>query len=176
MNDRSPVALIGFMTSGKSTIGPQLAMRLDLDFLDLDRMIVEQERATVDEIFATRGEDEFRAIETALLARHLGGPACVIATGGGIADREGNRRSLARRSTVVWLDLRFETVMERLREDAGPARPLVDRLGTDGLRDLHHRRRALYASCADLRVDADRDAPGRLARRIALHLRRAVRS
>lgn len=173
MNPGDRVALVGFMTSGKSSIGPQLAMRLGHDFVDLDAEIVEQEGESVAEIFASRGEEEFRRIESTLLARVLSGPGRVVATGGGVVISEENRRRLARRSTVVWLDLRFETVLARLRGAAGPARPLVERLGPDGLRDLHRRRRPLYASCADLRVDADRDAPGRLARRIALHLQRA---
>jgi shikimate kinase len=169
------VALIGFMTSGKSSVGPQLAMRLGVEFVDLDQRIVEQEGSSVAEIFAGRGEREFRRLESEALDRVLAGPARVVATGGGIVGTEENRRSLARRAVVVWLDLRFETVLARLGRQAGPARPLVAQLGPDGLRDLHHRRRALYASCADLRVDADRDAPGRLARRIALHLQRAGR-
>jgi shikimate kinase len=87
--------------------------------------------------------------------------------------RDENRRLLASRAQVVWLDLRFETVMARLRAHPDRTRPLALSLGTEGLRALHQRRRPLYASCADLRVDADRDAAGRLARRIALHLQRA---
>ena len=155
MNPASPITLVGFMTAGKSSIGPQLGMRVGLDFLDLDEALAEEEGASIDELFASRGEAEFRRLESGLLARALSGPALVLSTGGGVVcDRE-NRRLLVRRSTVVWLDVRFETVLERLRASENPARPLVDRLGPEGLRDLHHRRRPLYASCADLRVDAD---------------------
>jgi len=168
------IALIGFMFAGKSSIGPQLGMRVGLDFLDLDSGLVEQEGVGIGELFAGRGEVEFRRLESDLLARTLAGPARALSTGGGIVADQENRRLLSRHAIVVWLDVRFETVLARLRESQGPVRPLVDRLGPDGLRDLHHRRRPLYASCADLRVDADRDAPGRLARRIALHLQRAA--
>ena len=175
MSAQHPVALVGFMTAGKSSIGPQLGMRVGLDFLDLDEALAEQEGAGIEELFRSRGEAEFRWLESGLLARVLSGPARVLSTGGGIVGDQENRRLLARHSTVVWLDVRFETVLNRLREKQDPSRPLVDRLGPEGLRDLHHRRRPLYASCADLRVDADRDAPGRLARRIALHLQRVVR-
>ena len=131
-------------------------------------------QAGVCEAFAERlGEDGFRDLESTALERALAGPPRVLATGGGVVMREPNRRQLARRAHVVWLDLRFETVAARLRANPDGVRPLAARLGTDALRELHHRRRPLYASCAHLRVDADRDAPGRLARRIALHLRRA---
>ena len=169
------IALIGFMSAGKTSVGPQLGMRVGLDFLDLDSALVEQEGAGIAEIFTGRGEAEFRRLESELLSRTLAGPAQVLSTGGGIVGDQENRRLLARHATVVWLDVRFETVLARLREAEGAVRPLVDQLGPEGLRDLHHRRRPLYASCADLRVDADRDAPGRLARRIALHLQRAAR-
>jgi shikimate kinase len=173
MNGDRPIALTGFMTAGKTTIGPQLAMRLGLDFADLDGLLEEQENAPIAELFERLGEDGFRDLESTALERALAGPPRVLATGGGVVMREPNRRQLARRAHVVWLDLRFETVAARLRANPDGVRPLAARLGTDALRELHHRRRPLYASCAHLRVDADRDAPGRLARRIALHLRRA---
>jgi shikimate kinase len=176
MSTQHPVALIGFMTAGKSSIGPQLGMRIGLDFLDLDLALAEQEGAGIEDLFTSRGEEEFRRLESRLLERVLSGPARVLSTGGGIVGDRENRRRLARNSTVVWLDVRFETVLDRLRVNQESARPLVDRLGPEGLRELHHRRRPLYASCADLRVDADRDAPGRLARRIALHLQRMARA
>lgn len=170
MNTLHPVALTGFMTAGKSSVGPQLAMRMGLDFVDLDDRIMQDAAASIREIFATEGEAGFRARESAQLVRALDGAPCVLATGGGIVGATTNREILARDFTVVWLDLRFETVLERLREEVDAERPLVEHLGTDGLRALHRQRRPLYASCARMRVDADRDVPGRLARRIALFL------
>jgi shikimate kinase len=172
MNEPDRVALIGFMTSGKSSIGPQLAMRLDLEFLDLDREVVERAGRSVAEIFATQGEPAFREFESQALDGALSGPANLVSTGGGTVERESNRRRLVRAALVVWLDVRFDTVCRRLEAAGEPTRPLVARLGLDGLRALHQRRRPLYASCAHLRIDADRDAPGRLARRIAVHVQR----
>jgi len=168
-----PIALTGFMTAGKTTIGPQLAMRLGLGFADLDGLLEEQEHATISELFDLHGEDGFRRLESGVLRGALEGPARVLSTGGGVIIRNENRRLLASRAQVVWLDLRFETVMSRLRANPDRTRPIALSLGTEGLRALHQKRRPLYASCADMRVDADRDAAGRLARRIALHLQRA---
>jgi shikimate kinase len=167
-----PIALTGFMTAGKTTIGPQLAMRLGLDFADLDSLLEEQQRASIPELFELHGEESFRRLESEVLAGALEGPPRVLSAGGGVVMLEQNRQLLARRARVVWLDLRFETVMDRLRRNPDSTRPLVGSLGAEGLRMLHQKRRPLYASCAHLRVDADRDAPGRLARRIALHLQR----
>lgn len=172
MTGEQPIALTGFMTAGKTTIGPQLAMRLGLGFADLDGLLEDQEQATIPELFDLHGEDGFRKLESGVLRAALAGPPRVLSTGGGVVTLAENRRLLAGRALVVWLDLRFETVMARLRANPDRTRPLATRLDSEGLRALHQRRRPLYASCADLRVDADRDAPGRLARRIALHLQR----
>jgi shikimate kinase len=172
MNGERPVALTGFMTAGKTTVGPQLAMRLGLGFADLDDLLEEQQQATIPELFERHGEEGFRRLESELLKGALAGPPRVLSSGGGIVMLEDNRRLLARRARVVWLDLRFETVMARIRANPDRDRPLARSLDTEGLRSLHQARRPLYASCAHLRVDADRDAPGRLARRIALHLQR----
>lgn len=172
MTPDTTVALTGFMTAGKSTIGPQLAMRLGLDFVDLDALLEEQEDASIADLFARDGEEAFRLLEAGILRSALAGPPRVLSTGGGVVMRDENRRRLARRAHVVWLDLRFETVLARLRAGPERVRPVAAGLDADGLRELHRLRRPLYASCAHLRVDADRDAPGRLARRIALHLQR----
>ena len=166
------VALVGFMAAGKSSVGPALAMRLGLGFVDLDQAVVMRTGATIPRIFAEQGEEEFRRIEAEILADHLEGPPLVVGTGGGVVEREENRRRLAAEARVVWLDARFETVRRRIESDgAAPGRPLVERLGWDGLRALHCRRRPLYASCARWRFDTDRDAPVRVARRIALALK-----
>lgn len=166
------VALVGFMGAGKSSVGPALAMRLGLDFVDLDEVICQRVGMSIAEIFEREGEASFRRRESEILADHLEGPPLVIATGGGIVEREENRRRLGAEARTVWLDVRFDTVCRRLQSDANPRpRPLLRQLGWEGLRLLHRRRRPLYASCARWRVDTDRDSAVRLGRRLAVALR-----
>ena len=170
--DPERVALVGFMGAGKSSIGPALAMRLGLDFVDLDAEIVSSAGATIAEIFEQEGEAGFRRRETEILADHLEGPPLVIATGGGIVESSENRQRLAIEARTIWLDVRFDTVCRRLSADgSGRPRPLLQQLGWEGLRVLHRRRRPLYASCARWRVDTDRDSAVRLGRRLAVALR-----
>jgi shikimate kinase len=170
--DPERVALVGFMGAGKSSVGPALAMRLGLAFVDLDQAIVMRTGRTIAQIFAAEGEEGFRRREAEILADSLEGPALVIATGGGIVEAAENRRRLVVEARTVWLDVRFDTVCRRLQQDAGGReRPLLERLGWDGLRALHRRRRPLYASCARWRIDTDRDSAVRVARRLAVALR-----
>lgn len=166
------VALVGFMAAGKSTVGPALAMRLGMSFVDLDEAIVQRAGKSIPRLFDEDGEPAFRALEHEVLVDHLEGPPLLISTGGGVVESDENRALLKVGTTVVWLDVRFETVRRRLEDDRdrGP-RPLLERLGWDGLRALHARRRPLYASCAHYRFDTDRDAPVRVSRRIAVTLR-----
>ena len=164
------VALVGFMASGKSAVGPALAMRLGMAFVDLDAALEAQAGRSIPEIFEEEGEDAFRAREEDVLRLHLEGPPKVLSTGGGIVERAGNRTALRSGTRVVWLDAHFETLRARLAAARTP-RPLVERLGWEGLRALHLRRRPLYASCAHFRFDTDRDAPVRVARRIEGALR-----
>jgi shikimate kinase len=162
------------MASGKSTIGPRLATRLGMAFLDLDECIEHAAGATIPEIFRERGEAAFRSLESEQLELGLNGPPLVLATGGGVVGRVRNRELLrTRASAVVWIDVRFETVRRRLASGEGSERPLLQELGWTGLARLHAERRILYADCAHFRFNGDRLRAPRLARRIAGTLRSA---
>ena len=168
------IAVVGFMGSGKSTVGPALAMRLGMEFVDLDDAVEDVDGRTIPEIFDQDGEEGFRSVESMVLRENLEGPPSVISTGGGIVESADNRKLLVTGTQVVWLDARFETLRVRLAAGlARTPRPLVERLGWDGLRQLHRRRRPLYAACAHYRFDTDRDAPVRVSRRIEGALRAA---
>jgi shikimate kinase len=169
------VALVGFMAVGKSSVGPALAMRLGMAFVDLDAAIVARDGRPIARIFEEDGEDHFRDLERDVLEDHLEGPPTVLSTGGGVVEQSTNRRLLREGTTVVWLDARFETIRRRLQAShAREPRPLLERLGWEGLRALHTRRRPLYAACAHFRFATDRDAPVRVSRRIEGALREGI--
>ena len=112
------IYVVGFMASGKSTIGRLLAQRLGWTFVDIDDEIEAAERTAIAEIFDTRGEAEFRRIETAIIHRHVhrigqGIPA-VLALGGGAFAAEANRALLENNGVTVWLDCPFEVVERRV--------------------------------------------------------------
>jgi len=128
------VFLVGFMGSGKSSVGRELARQLDWDFVDLDTRIESRERQTVPEIFRERGETGFRLAETDALRDLLaesGQPNRVVALGGGAFVQERNRE-LLRPWLSVFLEAPASELWQRSQSD-GIERPLRgDRRSSNG--------------------------------------------
>ena len=151
----APVVLIGFMGSGKSSIGRRLAQRLGTAFVDSDDQIEAVTGRPIAAIFGEEGETAFRAIEHATITRLLDPPRCrVLALGGGAAMHPGTRVSLRDLAIVVHLRVSLGEALRRIGDD--PARPMLARLD---LAELHAARMAVYDDLADLVVDVDEPGP-----------------
>ena len=157
------LALVGFMASGKTTVGQRMGTLLGKPFIDLDQRVEALAGLSIPEIFRDEGEPSFRAHEAEALRSVLSGPPCVLACGGGTVQDALSRDLLRRRSRVVWLDLRFETVRARLSSSDASRRPLVATLLEEGLLELYRSRRRDYAAVADLRVEVDHRSARQLA-------------
>ncbi len=155
LRDAVTTVLIGFMGSGKSTVGRLLADALGVGFVDSDTAIERAAGRTITEIFAADGELAFRTLEHEVIADLIGsGNAGVVALGGGAAMHAGTRRLLAERARVVHLKVSLPRALERVGAD--PARPMLAR---PDLAELYTDRIAAYDRIADVVVDADdRDA------------------
>ena len=146
-----PIALVGLMGAGKSTVGRKLATLLQRRFIDADDAIEEAAKLSIAEIFSEFGEDYFRDGERRVIARLIEEDHGVIATGGGAFVNSETRRLLLDRTVSVWLDCDIETLVERTaRRDN---RPLL----RDGdpeaiLRRLSAEREPFYAQ-AHIRVE-----------------------
>lgn len=140
--------LIGLPASGKTTVGRQLARRLDMPFFDCDEAIEAAAGCSVSDIFARYGESYFRQLEHRTLETLCRKEGCVIATGGGAVLREDNRLLLQRSGTVFWLDRPLVDIMST---DFQTGRPLLT-AGRKALERLAAERRALYAACAHYRI------------------------
>jgi thiamine-phosphate diphosphorylase len=108
------IYLVGFMGSGKTAIGRRLAERLGMPFVDLDAEIERTSGVTVRALFEASGEAAFRERESVFLNATESLPRAVVATGGGCYVREGNRQSIARLGTAVFLDLPLPALLARL--------------------------------------------------------------
>lgn len=140
--------LIGLPASGKTTVGRQLARRLDMPFFDCDEAIEAAAGCSVSDIFARYGESYFRQLEHRTLEELCRKEGCVIATGGGAVLREDNRLLLRCSGTVFWLDRPLADIMST---DFQTGRPLLT-AGRKALERLAAERRALYAACAHYRI------------------------
>lgn len=151
------VFLTGFMGSGKSEVGRRLAQELGRPFIDLDRRIESSAEKTIPEIFDEEQESGFRRRESAVLRaviEEAGAP--VVATGGGIVLAEDNRRAMSEAGTVVWLNPSFDTLLERMDDEARATRPLF--ADEQQARTLWTERTPLYES-ADLELPVSTEEP-----------------
>lgn len=149
---RGPVAIVGYMGSGKSTVGRAVARRIGWDFVDLDREIELRAGRSIPDIFASSGEDYFRDLEHRTLLDALDGPnERIVACGGGIVVRRENRERLKGVATV-FLDGNLKMLFSRTR---GGGRPLRAS-GFDEFERRYEERLPLYLEVAGLRVSAGR--------------------
>jgi shikimate kinase len=156
---RTPgIFLVGFMGCGKSTVGRALSEHLGWPFVDLDEEIEQREGATISEIFATRGEPEFRRIESEVLKARVkyisGGRPNVVALGGGAFQSEANIDLVTHNGVPIWLDCPFDHVERRVAQTTH--RPLAR--DPVQFRNLYEKRRANYAR-AEHRIEVRSDDP-----------------
>jgi shikimate kinase len=150
--DGRPIALVGMMGVGKTTIGRRLALRLGLPFVDADHEIVQAAALSVAEIFDRFGEAHFRDGERRVIARLLEGEQKVIATGGGAFINEQTRRLMLEKACVVWLDADLDTLVERTSRKTD--RPLLNTGNPrETLEKLCYERNPIYAQ-APIRVQS----------------------
>ncbi len=166
----SNIFLVGMMGAGKTTVGRALAHRLEREFVDTDRLLVERTGVAVATVFEIEGEEGFRKRESALLREVCDGEGRVVATGGGIVLCEDNRRAMRESGTVVYLRARLEALWERTKHDA--SRPLLATPNPrERLADLLKQREPLYRDTAHIVVDSGSQSAGTLANRVAAALR-----
>lgn len=146
------IALLGVRGAGKSTVGAELAARLERGFIEVDRRIEEAAGLSLGEIFELHGSDYYRRLEREVLEPLLAGPPAVLATGGSIVDHEPSYALLARHATTVWLRARAEDHWERVIRQ-GDRRPMAENPHAFAeLQALLEARAPLYAR-ADHTVD-----------------------
>lgn len=139
-----PIALVGLMGVGKTTVGRRLAKSLKRPFFDSDEEIERASGRTVAGYFRDHGEAAFRDGERRVVERLLGEGPCVIATGGGAFIHPPTHALLKERALVVWLKGDFETIMERVsRKNTRPLLQVADPRAK--MRELMTIREPLYA-------------------------------
>ena len=146
------ISLIGLPAVGKSTIGRRLARQLGIDFADCDALLELRFKCRIREYFEAEGEEKFRDAESAVLEELVAGSDRVIATGGGVVLRPGNRELLRQRTMCVYLKADPEALFHRLRRDT--KRPLLQVADPAArLNELSAEREPLYREAATLEIE-----------------------
>ncbi|MEN3029111.1 MAG: shikimate kinase [Aquificaceae bacterium] len=135
------VYLVGFMCSGKSTLGRLLSEKIQWSFLDLDEELERVEGMSIAEIFDKRGEDFFRRRELEMLKDLSRGEKIIISTGGGLGANPTAMDFMRSMGLVVWLRVDFDTFLQRCGKD--PSRPLLKK-GREKLLRLFEERSEVY--------------------------------
>jgi shikimate kinase len=163
------LALVGLPGSGKSTVGRQLARRLDLPFTDSDHAIEQRIGCSIREFFAREGEDAFRDIEEEVIRGLMQGGPGIVATGGGAVLRPANRHMLRSAAHVIYLRSTPEEVFRRVRHDTNrPLLQVADPL--ERLRILHGERDPLYREVAHFTIETGRPSVSTLVNMVLMQL------
>jgi shikimate kinase len=148
------VFLVGPMGTGKSTTGRNLSEKLDFDFYDTDKLIEKAEGRKIKDIFEQDGEDYFRQKESEALSETKTLRNVVIATGGGIVEKEENRLLLKNEDKVIFLDSTPERQYERTKDSK--KRPLLnDGDSLEILKKLYEKRFNLYETVSKIKISMD---------------------
>jgi len=175
------IYLTGFMTSGKSTIGPILANVFGWEFNDLDRVIEEQEGQSVVEIFKNNGEEYFRDIEHDLLAKFSNEKKLILSLGGGTIAFDRNIEILKKSGKIVYLKSSPEMIYQRIKNkidrpifrdlvlsDNPQPQDFIDRI------EKYLSQREPYYLQADIHIDTDQSSIGITVDKLAKLLKRVI--
>lgn len=154
MKSNENIFLVGPMGAGKSTIGKRLAQLLKMDLYDSDREIERRTGADISLIFELEGEDGFRKRESSMIDELTRKKNIVLATGGGVVMRPENRKILASRGKVIYLQTSVKQQLQRTCYDS--KRPLLQTEDPEAkLKDLMEVRDPLYREAANITVNTD---------------------
>lgn len=162
------IFLCGFMGCGKSTVGRLAAKKLGCGFYDTDDLIVEDQKMTIPEIFAQKGEPHFRKVEADIVRSMCGKPA-VVACGGGAMLNPDSAKAAAEAGAVVFLDVPFEVCYERICGDSN--RPIAASSTREELEKRYNDRRTVYAAHSTVRIDCS-GSPIEVAEQIVSSVRK----
>ncbi len=148
------IALIGFMGTGKSTVSKYLRDMLAMKEVDVDAMIVEDQKMPIRDIFEKYGEEYFRDCESNAILNLQSCRQTIISCGGGAVIREENVKNLKKVSRIVLLTASPETILERVKDDGG--RPILNgNMNVEFIKELMEKRKDFYEKAADIIIETD---------------------
>ena len=148
------IILCGFMGSGKTVVGTELAKITGRKFIDTDEMIEQKQGVAIKAIFATRGEDYFRELEWEACKEIANLKDCVVSTGGGAMTFQRNVDAVKGSGKIVFLDADFDVICQRIGNST--TRPLFQ--DKEKAKALYDERKSKYLACADIVIDGNMSA------------------
>ncbi|WP_024294579.1 shikimate kinase [Lacrimispora indolis] len=163
------IALIGFMGTGKSTVSKYLKDVLAMNEVDVDAMIVEDQKMPIKDIFAQYGEEYFRNCESSAILSLQNCRQTIISCGGGAVMREENVKNLKKGSRIVLLTASPESILERVKGDGG--RPILNgNMNVEFIKELMAKRKDFYEKAADIIIETDHKSVDRICEELITSL------
>ncbi len=160
------IYLIGFMCSGKTTVGKLLSEKLGFEYIDIDEIIEKKEGMSIPEIFEKKGEKYFRKLEFETLKEISEKDNVVVSTGGGLGSNREALNFMKEKGKVIWLNIDFQTFIERCSSSEN--RPLLKK-SLKELKELFDKRKEVYKN-ADIKVKGEKK-PEEIVKEIILALK-----
>lgn len=148
------IVLCGFMGSGKTVVGKELAKVMGCKFVDTDELIEQEQGVAIKAIFATHGEDYFRDLEHEMCKKVAQMKGCVVSTGGGAMTFQRNVDAIKEGAKVVFLDASFDVICDRIGDNTN--RPLFQ--DKEKAKALYDERKDKYLSASDYVINGDMSA------------------
>jgi len=167
-----PIFLVGFMGSGKTTLGKKISKSSHIPFIDLDREFVDHSKMSIADFFASHGEEKFRDLESLLLKTMPVDKGVIISTGGGTPCFHDNMEWMNRAGITVYLKLPPRALLKRLSGKEGVKRPLLQGKSEEELLAFISDtlgQREQYYNQATLIIDAHKVSPGEVIVQILQH-------
>lgn len=165
---RKNIALIGFMGTGKTTVGKLLSKKLNMKFVESDNIIVEQANKSINEIFEKFGEEKFREIEKNIIKKLSKEKNTIISCGGGVVIKKENISNLQKSSIIILLNSEIKEIIKRLETDK--SRPLLKSENKlekkKRITLLLDKRKDLYLDSADIIIDTTGKKPEQITEEI----------
>jgi len=146
------LVLVGFMGSGKSSVGRILSSLTGFALVDTDTLVAQEAGQSIAAIFKQHGEEHFRALETKVLQSLVGRIGLIVATGGGVVTVAKNREVLPQIGPVAWLDASTDHLYQRVKHSKRPLLQTKDPRRT--VEELYRAREPLYREAATIRIDS----------------------
>ncbi|RDI41167.1 shikimate kinase [Falsibacillus pallidus] len=163
------IYLVGYMGAGKTTVGERLANLLGETVYDTDKMIIEKEGCSIQDIFSRYGEEHFRHLETEIL-KETSMLKGVITTGGGMVLKEENRELMKSSGTVIFLECNPMVIFSRIKGDA--ERPLLQNKNEIEFSSLYEKRKPYYEKSAHIIIDTSNSSIDEVVSEIEKRLNR----
>lgn len=165
------IILIGFMGTGKTTVGKELARLKDMDFLDMDLELEKKENKTINQIFKQYGEAYFREKESELLKEISCLENTIISTGGGVVENESNAEILKNIKNVIWLDGNVNTIADNLENEIDKRPKLKDIKDLKNyIQELLNHRYEKYRKCSNIKINIDDKNIAQVVREILVYI------